>query len=73
MAYFDRERADIIPYSVGNRVYSGGMPAPTTGPVDKLGYQQRDLEARARRYAVLNRMKAQQAGNYASADAQRVV
>lgn len=73
MAYFSRETADIIPYSVGNRVYGGNRMFPTSGPVDPSGYRERDLVSQARRNAILRRMKARQAGNYASADAQRTV
>lgn len=73
MAYFSRETANIIPYSVGNRVYGGGRAFPTMGPVDPSGYRERDLVSRARRDAISKRLKARQAGNYASADAQRTV
>lgn len=73
MAYFSREQANIIPYSVGNRVYGGGSPQPTLGPVDPSGYRERDLQTAARRDAILRRMKAQQSGKFASADALRTV
>lgn len=73
MAYFSREKADIVPYAVGNRVYSGGRSNPTSGPVDKLGYKERDAKSAARRSAVLRRMKALQSGKFASADALRTV
>jgi len=51
------------PYTAGNKVYGGGRPMPTIGPVDKMGYRQRDRMAKARRNALLRRMRAQQAGN----------
>lgn len=73
MAYLSREQAEAAPYQVGNRVYGGGRSAPTVGPVDPTGYRERDLVTAARRSAILRRMKAQQSGNYASADAQRTV
>lgn len=73
MAYFSREQAAIVPYSVGNTIYGGGRSNPTNGPVDPLGYAERDANAAARRDAVLRRMKAMQSGNYASADALRTV
>lgn len=73
MAYFSRETANIIPYSVGNRVYGGNRAFPTMGPVDRQGYRERDLVSRARRNAILRRLQASQAGDYASADAQRTV
>jgi hypothetical protein len=72
MAY-NRATADVAPYSVGNRVYGGGRSFPTSGPVDRSGYKERDLTARARRDAVNRRLKAVQSGKYASADALRKV
>lgn len=56
------------PYSVGNKIYGGGRSFPTSGPVDPTGYRERDLQTKARRDAILRRMKAQIAGNYMSAD-----
>lgn len=73
MAYFKRDQAHIAPYSVGNRVYGGGRPFPTSGPVDKSGYRERDLKYQARRNVILRKMKAQQSGKNASADALRTV
>jgi len=73
MAYFSREEANIAPYAVGNRVYGGGRPMPTMGPVDPLGYRERDLQASARRDAILRKMQSLQQGKFASADAQRTV
>ena len=52
------------PYTAGNKVYGGGRPMPTIGPVDKTGYRQRDRMAKARRNALLRRMRAAQSGNY---------
>jgi hypothetical protein len=43
------------------------------GPVDKLGYKERDAKSKARRDAILRRMKAKSTGKYASADALRTV
>ena len=54
------------PYAAGYKLYGGGRSNPTAGPVDKAGYQERDLMNNARRDAVLRRMKAAQQGNYAS-------
>lgn len=73
MAYFSREQASFVPYAVGNRIYGGGRPFPTMGPVDPLGYRERDLQTSARRDAILRKMKAYQSGDYASADALRTV
>jgi len=73
MAYLSRQQASVAPYLVGNRVYGGGRPNPTNGPVDKQGYRERDARAAARRQAILNKLKATQKGDYASANAQRSV
>lgn len=56
------------PYLVGNRVYGGGSYAPNIGPVDPSGYRTRDLMAKARRNAMLRKLKAQVSGDYMSAD-----
>jgi len=52
------------PYAAGYKMYGGGRSNPTSGPVDKAGYMERDLMNRTRRQAVLNRMRAAQAGQY---------
>lgn len=64
MAYMGKR--DFLPYIVGQRVYGGGRLFPTMGPVDKTGYRERDLKHKARRQAMLNRLKAQQSGNFMS-------
>lgn len=56
------------PYAAGYKMYGGGRSNPTSGPVDKAGYMERDLMNKTRRQAVLNRMKAQQAGQYNTPD-----
>lgn len=73
MASDDRKTSGINPYSAGGKIYGGGRSFPTLGPVDKLGYKERDLKHKARRNAILRKMKAKQSGNYASADAKRKV
>lgn len=73
MAYTPKSSSSIAPYSVGNKIYGGGRSFPTMGPVDKLGYKERDAKHAARRSAILRRMKAKQSGKHASADAQRKV
>lgn len=73
MAYTSRQTSGINPYSAGEKIYGGGRSHPTMGPVDKLGYAERDLKHRARRNAILRKMQAKQDGNYASADALRKV
>jgi hypothetical protein len=50
-------------YSAGSKVYGSGRSNPTSGPVDPMGYRQRDLTAAARRNAILARLKAQQTGD----------
>lgn len=61
-------RKQFNPYAVGNKVYGAGRSFPTMGPVDKLGYRERDLKAKAYRNAVLRRLKASNKKSYASAD-----
>lgn len=73
MAYTPRSTSGFNPYAVGNKIYGGGRPFPTSGPVDKMGYRERDLATRSRRNAILRRMKANMAGNFMSADAMRKV
>lgn len=68
MAYTPKATYDFNPYAVGNKIYGGGRSFPTSGPVDPQGYRERDLQTKARRNALLRRMKAQQSGNYLSAD-----
>jgi hypothetical protein len=58
----------FLPYSAGNKVYGGGRDAPNLGPVDPLGYRERDLKYQARRTAMQRRLKALKEGNYMSAD-----
>jgi hypothetical protein len=64
-----RQPYDFQKYGVGRKVYGSGHSYPTRGPVaDKLGYKERDLKHRARRNAMLRRLKAGQGRKYASAD-----
>lgn len=62
-----------LPYTVGNKIYGGGRSFPNIGPSDPLGYRERDLKAKARRAAILRKLKAQQSGDYRSPDIGRVV
>lgn len=73
MAYNPRSQAHVTPYAVGNKIYGGGRSAPNIGPVDRLGYRERDAVSGARRDAVLRRLKAVQGGKTGSADAMRKV
>lgn len=52
--------------AAGNKVYGGGRPMPTVGPVDPMGYAERDRAAKAQRNAILRRLKAGQTQNYFS-------
>lgn len=54
-------------YGVGNKTYGMGRPSPTVGPVDPMGYKERDAKSRARRNAVLKRLRARLGQNYGSA------
>lgn len=73
MAYTPRTQQGVSPYSVGNKVYGGGRSFPNVGPVDKLGYRERDAASKARRDAILRRMKSNMNAKYASADSMRKV
>jgi len=59
---------DFNSYAVGHKVYGGGRDFPNSGPVDKLGYRERDRKTRARRNALLRRLKAGQGKKYMSKD-----
>lgn len=72
-AYTSQRDTSANPYAVGNKVYGGGRPFPTNGPVDKMGYAERDARHKARRQALLNKLKATGSGKIMSADAQRKV
>ena len=60
------------PYAAGDKQYGiTGRHTATSGPVSpegQQGYDQRDMQARAKRQAVLNRMQAAQNGNFMSSD-----
>ena len=55
------------PYGAGQKVYGSGRSAPNIGPTSSPeGYRTRDLQAKARREAMLNRLKAGQQGRFMS-------
>lgn len=55
------------PFGAGNKVYGGGRSAPNIGPVgNREGYEERDRMARAKRNAMLQRLKAGQQGKFMS-------
>lgn len=61
----------INSYSAGKKVYGGGRPMPTVGPVDKAGYKIRDRMNKNRRNALLRKMKAEAKGQYMNPDSLR--
>lgn len=67
LVYLQGRGQGFNPYSAGSKQYNSGlMSSPNIGPVDKLGYRQRDKEASTRRNALLRRLQAQNRGNYMS-------
>ena len=60
------------PYAAGPKKYGGGRSNPTSGPVDPLGYKDRDARKRNQN-AALRALKAQGMGAYGSADYKRVM
>lgn len=51
-------------YAAGKKRYGAGRLMPNIGPVrDMFGYRERDNKAKARKNAILRRMKGQQSGN----------
>lgn len=65
-AYMDSQRSQMMPYAVGDKIYGGGRSFPTMGPVDQLGYAERDAKAKARRDAVLRLMKMNAKAEFAN-------
>lgn len=56
------------PYTVGDKVYGGGRSFPTSGPVDPMGYRERDAVIKARMNAIKRRQKRMKMQDYLSAD-----
>jgi hypothetical protein len=54
------------PYAAGAKVYGSGRMNPTMGPVDKMGYSERDRKRKVRLNALQARMKAGQKKQFAS-------
>lgn len=61
-AKLPNQNSQMMPYLVGNKVYGGGRSFPTMGPVDRLGYAERDASHRARRNVLLRQMRANAKG-----------
>lgn len=55
-------------YAAGNKVFGGGRSMPTIGAVDPSGYRERDLRIKARRNAVLRRLKSNKNKKYMSSE-----
>lgn len=52
------------PYAAGKKSYGAGRPMPNIGPVMNMqGYNERDNKAKARKNAVLRRLKGQDSGS----------
>ena len=70
LRYLQGVRADFQPYAAGRKVYGMGRPGPNRKGtrLPKLGYARRDRKAKAKRDAMLRKLKAQQKNRYMSAD-----
>lgn len=57
-------------YSAGSKVYRGFSSAPNIGPVDTMGYRERDRKYKTRKKnnAILRRLKAKKDKRYMSSD-----
>lgn len=52
------------PYAAGNKHYGSGRPMPNIGPVaHPIGYDERDNRAKARKNAIMRRLKGSATGN----------
>lgn len=60
------------PYAAGRKIYAGGRSMPTLGPVDPLGYRERDAITRVKRNAMLRMLKAQSKKKYMQPDWLRI-
>lgn len=57
------------PYGAGQKLYGSGRSAPNIGPTNSPeGYYTRDRKAKARRNAMLRKMKADQSGRRMNPD-----
>lgn len=62
---------EFNPYAAGAKIYGNMTMSPTSGPVDKAGYADRDRRKKAKRNAILGKMQAMNTGAYASPDVLR--
>lgn len=61
-------KQSVNTYATGKTTYGSGRSNPTSGPVDKSGYRERDAQASGKRNAALRRLKARQRGKFMSSD-----
>lgn len=50
-------KSGFNPYAAGNKVYGMLRDAPNIGPVDKMGYKERDARAKLRKRAISRRLQ----------------
>jgi hypothetical protein len=62
---------EFSPYAAGRKVYGAVGSSPNIGPVDPMGYAERDRKSAAKRNAVLQKMKGVNRGAFGSADVLR--
>ena len=55
-------------YAAGNKSYGAGRPMPTVGPVDPMGYKERDAKRKVLQTAALRRLQSRQKGDFFSAN-----
>lgn len=64
---FGGRLGNISRYAVGGKRYGGGWrDAPNIGPVDPMGFKERDAKANTMRNALLRRIRAGQQGKFMS-------
>ncbi len=64
---------EYLPYAAGDKIYGGGRSAPNIGPVNAMGYRERDLKYQARRTAMQRRLEALKDKNFMSPDVGREI
>ena len=70
LRYLQGNQQSFNSYSAGTKQY-GTQGSPNLGPASgtaQQGYDERDLEARTRRNAMLRRMKSNQSGQFMNPD-----
>lgn len=70
LQYLMGRNAAFQPYAAGDKRYGFNAQASphSGGGLNRLGYRERDLKAKAMRNGMLRRMKASQKGRYMSSD-----